>query len=125
MAELQQNTNDAVKTMERVSNISEEQARSVNNSKDKYQQIAEAMEITNASLSQLNLSGDEMDKMRMSILDVLQNLSAIAEQNAAATEQASATTEEQTASVEEIANSSNKLSELAIRLQGAVAQFKV
>ena len=125
VAELQQNTNDAVKTMERVSNISEEQARSVNNSKDKYQQIAEAMEITNASLSQLNLSGDEMDKMRMSILDVLQNLSAIAEQNAAATEQASATTEEQTASVEEIANSSNKLSELAIRLQGAVAQFKV
>lgn len=125
VAELQQNTNNAVKTMERVSNISEEQARSVNSSKNKYQQIAEAMEVTNASLSRLNLSGDEMDKMRKSILDVLQNLSAIAEENAAATEQASATTEEQTASVEEIAHSSNKLSELAIRLRTAVARFKV
>lgn len=125
VADLQQNTNNAVKTMERVSNISEEQARSVNNSKNKYQQIAEAMKVTNASLSRLNLSGDEMDKMRKSILDVLQNLSAIAEENAAATEQASATTEEQTASVEEIAHSSNKLSELAIRLRTAVARFKV
>jgi methyl-accepting chemotaxis protein len=125
VAELQQNTGDAVKTMERVSNISEEQAISVTNNKDKYQQIAEAMEATNASLSQLNLSGDEMDNMRKSILDVLQNISAIAEENAAATQQASATTEEQTASVEEIAHSSIKLSELAIRLQTAVAQFRV
>lgn len=125
VTELQQNTNNAVQTMERVANISEDQAKSVINSKNKYQQISESMESTNEALSMLSLSGNEMDNMKKSIMDILQNLSAVAEENAAATEQASATTEEQTASVEQIANASIKLSELAISLQSTIDKFIV
>lgn len=123
--ELQDNIGIVVKTMERVTNISKEQAESVINSKDKYQLIAEAMQLTNKAVDQLEASGDIMDNMKEEIVDVLQNLSAIAEENAASTQEASATAQEETASVEEIANASEGLSELAQGLQLLVAKFKI
>ncbi|HHX12865.1 MAG TPA: methyl-accepting chemotaxis protein, partial [Clostridiales bacterium] len=123
--ELQDNIAIAVKSMERVTNISKEQADSVINSKDKYQLIADAMQLTSKAVDQLEASGDIMDNMKEEIMDVLQNLSAIAEENAASTQEASATAQEETASVEEIANASEGLSELAQGLQLLVAKFKV
>lgn len=125
VSELQDLIQSAVKTVQRVSNISEEQAKSVINSRDKYQLIAEAMKQTRQAVMELNASGEEMDQVKQDIMDVLQNLSAIAEEYAAATQQASATTEEQTASMEEIAGSSESLSQLAQNLQSLVTQFKV
>ena len=123
--ELQDNIAIAVKSMERVTNISKEQAESVINSKDKYQLIADAMRLTSKAVDQLEASGDIMDNMKEEIMDVLQNLSAIAEENAASTQEASATAQEETAAVEEIANASEGLSELARGLQILVAKFKV
>ncbi|MDF2610207.1 MAG: chemotaxis protein [Lachnospiraceae bacterium] len=125
VSELQSNTFSAVNTMQRVTAISNEQSSSVNNSKDKYKLIADSMKESIAAVEQLSASGEEMDQMRQEILDVLGNLSSIAEENAAAAEQASATTEEQTASVEEIAAASDSLSELALNLHGLVTKFKI
>jgi methyl-accepting chemotaxis protein len=123
--ELQNNTKNAVEVMERVTAISDEQARNVINSKEKYKLIADAMKYSETTVTQLKVSGEEMDKMRSDILEVLQNLSAIAEENAAATQQASASSEEQTASIEEIAGASDSLAVLAQELQSLVARFKV
>ena len=109
VSELQNHIKSAVQTVERVSNISEEQAKSVINSREKYQLIADAINQTRQAVMQLNTSGEEMDQVKQDIMDVLQNLSAIAEENAAATQQASASTEEQTASIEEIAGASESL----------------
>lgn len=66
-----------------------------------------------------------MNHMRKDILEVLDNLSAIAQENAAAAEEASASTQEQTASVEEIATASDNLSELAIKLHTLIEHFKL
>lgn len=123
--ELQNNAQDAVKTIEKLSNVSKEQISSVINSRDKYRLIAEAMKESEKSVKQLNVSGEEMEKTKNEILDILQKLSAIAEENAAATEQATASIEEQTASIEEIAGSSESLSNLAQNLQLIITKFKV
>lgn len=123
--ELQNNAQDAVKTIERLSNISEEQTSSVINSKDKYMLIAEAMKESEKVVKQLNASGEEMEKTKSEILDILEKLSAIAQENAAATEQGTASIEEQTASIEEIAGSSESLSNLAQNLQSIIEKFKV
>ncbi|MDF2610208.1 MAG: methyl-accepting chemotaxis sensory transducer [Lachnospiraceae bacterium] len=125
VSELQGNTSNAVQTMHRVTGISKEQSSSVNNSKNKYKLIAESMNESIAAVKQLITSGEEMDMMRLDILDVLESLSAIAEENAAAAEEASASTEEQTASVEEIAGASDSLSSLALNLHNLVAKFKL
>lgn len=125
VSELQDNTANAVRTMQRTTSISEQQSHSVKNSKDKYLHIADSMQDSINVVSNLSTAGDEMHKMRQKIIDVLENLSAIAEENAAASQEASASTEEQTASVEEIAGASDNLSELAIKLNSLVARFKL
>ena len=125
VSELQNNAHDAVKTMERVSSISKEQTNSVIESKDKYILIAQAMKDTEIALGQLNASGEEMKNMKNEILDVLQNLSAIAEENSAATQQATASMEEQSVSIEEVADASEGLSKLAQNLQSIIMKFKI
>ena len=123
--DLQQNANEAVKSMERVSVIVEEQTKKVNNNRDKYVQIAEAMKKAEEAVELINVSGKEMDIMKNDILDTLQNLSAIAEENAASTEEVTASIEEQSASMEEISDASEGLSNLAQGLQIIMQRFKI
>jgi len=123
--DLQKNSQDAVKTMERVSAIVEEQANSVEQNKDKYMLIAQAMRDSENDIKALNLSSSEMAEMKNEILATLQNLSAIAEENSAATEEVTSSMEEQSASVEEIASASEDLSTLAQDLQLVIRRFKL
>ena len=123
--DLQVNANEAVKSMERVPLIVDEQTKKVNNNKDKYVQIAEAMKKAEEAVELINVSGKEMDIMKNDILDTLQNLSAIAEENAASTEEVTASIEEQSASMEEISDASEGLSNLAQGLQIVMQRFKI
>lgn len=123
--DLQSNTNNAVRTIQRVMDISNEQSLSVNVSEDKYNLIADSMNASIEEVKQLYTFGIEMDNMRQDILKVLESLTSIAEENAAATEQASASTQEQTASIEEIAAACDSLSELAYNLNSLIEKFKI
>ncbi|MGB3367906.1 MAG: hypothetical protein WBA54_10475 [Acidaminobacteraceae bacterium] len=60
-----------------------------------------------------------------SILELVQSLSAIAEENAASTEEVSASIEEQLASIQEVADASEVLRETASELNGFVERFKL
>lgn len=66
--ELQINAQNAVVTMERVSDISSEQRESVMSSKDKYNIIAESMKETTEVVNQLNIAGNELGKKKEQIL---------------------------------------------------------
>jgi methyl-accepting chemotaxis protein len=123
--ELQENVAKAVMSMERINEISEEQSRSVGNTKVKYESIKGAMEDSVEAINQLNTSEVEMTKAKNEILDMLQTLSAIAEENAASTEEASSAMVEQSASMDDIAKSSERLASLASILQQIILRFKV
>ncbi len=121
--DLQKNSQEAVKTIQEMSKVINEQTESVNNNKNSYLAIEEAIKGAVIGVKQLNVSGNEMEKMKTEILDSLQNLSAIAEENAASTQQVTASIEEQTASVEDIAKSSEALANLAQDLQTIIRKF--
>ncbi|MGF7186793.1 methyl-accepting chemotaxis protein [Desulfitispora alkaliphila] len=123
--ELQSNSREAAKKMERVSAISDEQSNRVINSKNKYMLIAEAMQKAENAVNRLNDSGEEMNQVKGDIIETLQNLSAIAEENSASTQQVSSSMEEQAASIEEISTSSENLSRLAQDLHEIIKRFKV
>ena len=125
VSELQTNTNDAVKTMDRITNIVKEQTLSVENSKDKYISIEEAMDNEIKMVTELYVLGRDMEAMRNEILSILENLTAIAEENSASTQEASASMEEQAASIEQISASSESLSILAQNLQLVINRFKI
>ncbi|MGB8452683.1 MAG: methyl-accepting chemotaxis protein [Anaerocolumna sp.] len=123
--ELQTNSQDAVKTIEEISAVIKEQTDSVENNKKSYMAISEAIENAKEAVVNLNVSGQEMEKMKKDILDTLQNLSAIAEENSASTQQVTASIEEQTASVEDIAKASEGLASMAQDLQQIIKKFKI
>lgn len=125
VSELQENSQNAVSTMEAVGGIVREQTESVERSRENYRLISEAMEKTGDSISKLNGSSIEMGNMKEDILETLESLSAIAEENSASTEEATASIQEQTASVEEIADASEGLSKLAVELGDVISKFKV
>ncbi|MTI48676.1 methyl-accepting chemotaxis protein [Sporosalibacterium faouarense] len=123
--ELQNNSKESVEIMERVSLILKEQDESMKISKEKYMNIADAIEESEHAVEKLNISGNDMANMKEQIMDILQDLSAIAEENSASTQQVSASMEEQAASVEEISNASEGLSNLAQDLQKIITKFKI
>ncbi len=123
--ELQGNSQEAVKTVERVIHISKEQLNCVGNSKNQYIQIKEAMDQAAKIVARLNVSSREMENMKDDIQEELQNLAAIAQENSASTQQVAASMEEQTAAMEEISSASEGLSNLAQELQGMINRFQL
>ena len=123
--ELQKNAANAVKTMERVVGITGEQSSTVSSSKDMYSAIESATKFSIEYTEHLNESGKVMMKMKESILDALQNLTAISEENSASTEEASASMEEQSASIQEIAGASENLARLSDELREIIKQFNI
>lgn len=122
--ELTIKTNKAVTTMNEVKAIVDEQTASVGETKEKFEGIAKAIEKTKEAIAVINTSGMEMEQKKNEIIEVIQSLSAIAEENAAGTEEAAASIEEQTASVQEIASASQELAKLAEDMQAQIRQFK-
>jgi methyl-accepting chemotaxis protein len=115
----------AVKTMSGVGAIVKEQTESVDLTNMKFDGIAKAIEKLKILINILNQSGNEMGIKKDEIVGIIENLSAISEENAAGTEEATASIEEQTASMNEIANSSESLSGLAEEMQKSIAKFKL
>lgn len=121
--ELQINSQNAVEIIDKSSVITKEQENSVTVTDERFKGIASAIEETKAIVNKLNSSGQEMEKKKDQITEILKTLARIAEENAASTQEVSAASEEQTASMIEIANASGGLSQLAKELQQSIDKF--
>ncbi len=122
--DLKAKTEKAVSTMMEMSKVVTEQAQSVEDTKNKFEGIAGAIEKTKQVIDILNKSGEIMESKKDAIICIIENLSAISQENAAGTEEASASVEEQTASMEEIASASEELAKLAEEMNQSIAKFK-
>jgi methyl-accepting chemotaxis protein len=115
----------AVKAMAEVGDNLKEQTNSVDFTNTKFEGIAAAIENLKNLINHLNQQSKEMGTKKDEIVGIIQNLSAISEENAAGTEEATASIEEQTSSMNEIANSSESLSGLAEDMQKSISKFKM
>ncbi len=122
--ELTDKTSYAVKTMQEANKLVASQAKSVEDSNQKFEGIAIAIDKMKKAIDLINQSGYEMANKKNHMISVIENLSAISEENAAGTQEASASIEEQTSSMEEIANASEALSRLAEEMQESISRFK-
>jgi methyl-accepting chemotaxis protein len=123
--ELITNSSDAVKKMKEVELAGAKQAESVNETEYKYKEISKAISFAEDIIARMGTVVEEMENRKSNIMDVIQSLSAIAEENAASTEEAAASIQEQSASIGEMANASENLSELAQELQETISKFKL
>ncbi|MGR6837117.1 methyl-accepting chemotaxis protein [Syntrophomonas erecta] len=122
--ELTDQTGYAVTTMEEVGKLAQLQTESVEMTNTKFQGISEAIEKMKHVISRINESGNEMRSKKEEIIQITQNLAAVAEENAAGTEQTTASVVAQNAAMEEMTDTSKTLYKLAADLQYSLAKFK-
>ncbi|MBD7909814.1 methyl-accepting chemotaxis protein [Clostridium cibarium] len=117
-------TENAVETMNKITEIISNEHACLNKTSDKFTGISENIEKSSSSLENLNNTSKFMKNQSDDINEIIQNLSSIAEGNAASTEEMAASVEEQTASLSEFSNSVNEMAHLAENLKKNINKFK-
>jgi len=117
-------TEQAVNRMETTSQIVSTQSESVEMTQNKFEGIAEAIGKMKSITEELNQLSKKMAKRKDSMIEVIENLTAVSQANAAAVQQISQPMEEQVAANEEVANASNALSKLAEEMTQNIDVFK-
>ena len=118
---LQFKSNSAVETINSVKKDFNEQYIMVEKTAEKFGGINHEIEQVIISIDKLNGSGRDMDKKKLEILEIIHDLSAIAQENAAGTEEAAASTEELTNSMSEIVEKSKESTKFVINSMNEVA----
>ena len=124
ISKLTRRTGDAVLTMDKMKQLMLEQNKSVETTVVKFDGISNSVEKSIDTLNVLNESSKVMEQKKFEVIDIMQNLSAIAQENAAATEEVAASVQEQTASILEFGSSVDKMSVLSDNMKENVKKFK-
>lgn len=123
--ELTQKIEFTVRTISEVDRTISAQTDMVGETKEKFDGIAEAVSKMRSVIDALSTSGKEMEGKKDEMIQILGNLSAISEENAAATQETLATVETQTSSISKIADISSELAELAGEIKENISRFKL
>lgn len=123
ISELIDRTESAVSTVNNMSKVMEEQNEDVQTTSDKFKGISDSIENSMSMIQDIERSSKEMEVKKEEVIEIIHNLSAIAEENAAATEQVAASVEEQTATIKEVGQSVSKMSDLAEGMKKNVSKF--
>lgn len=122
--ELTQKIEFTVRTISEVDRTISAQTDMVGETKEKFDGIAEAVSKMRSVIDALSTSGKDMEGKKDEMIQILGNLSAISEENAAATQETLATVESQTSSISKIAGISSELAELAGEIKENISRFK-
>lgn len=123
--ELKEKSEQAVKIMEDTKDLLRSQTEGVYNTEKRFAGISDAISKTRKIVNTLEDTTRILDSKKSEVVDIVQNLSAIAQENAASTEEASATIDQQAMSISQIATASDSLAEIAMSLREQVEQFKL
>jgi len=118
-------TRNAVKTMEEMNIIVEQQSSKVTETEERFEGISSSIDNINSTIKLLTESESIIEEKKNKVVEILENLSSIAEENASSTEEVSASVEEQSALVEEVSGIAAELKGMADELGVIISKFKV
>ncbi len=93
--------------------------------REKFDEIEKSVEKSKIIVDKIQENSKFIEEKNTQIIGVIQNLSAIAQENAATTQQASTSVETQKNSINDISTVSGNLSDIASELQSEVENFKL
>lgn len=114
-----------VEMIEEMEQAIDTEARSVEETEGQFDRIANHLQKVQDICDDLVKSAGQMEDGRVSIVSMIENLSAISQENAASMEEVAAAVEEQTKSIESVSDSSRQVAENAGQLTGQIEQFTV
>ncbi len=125
LIELNTNVKKANEQSEKVKVAVSDQVIQVDDTQDKYDLIVSTVETINSEILRLNDLSEKMDKSCKTVVDVVSNLSAASEENAATTEETAASTEQILSNMNSISDGSKEVNDLATKLNELIKGFKV
>lgn len=120
-----ENSNNAVNTMHEVKNIVATQNDNLNHTKDNFVVVFEGINGSAEQINQITRDTHELNEARKNVIDIINNLSAISEENAASTEETSASAAELTSAVNDIGSEITVLRQLAEGMVKSISIFKL
>lgn len=123
--ELLEDSQKAVKTMEEVKQIMSQQSENVTKTGSVFSQVQGGISDSLMGVAEIADRTTQLDSARVNIVDVVQSLTAIAEENAASTQETSAAVMEVANVMQEISNYANHLQEIASTLEKNIDIFKL
>ncbi|WP_339166690.1 methyl-accepting chemotaxis protein [Paenibacillus sp. FSL R5-0341] len=122
---IEEKTNISVEHTVRGMNIADENAKSVEDTKQVFFSINKDLEDLKLRMVQITGNTTNVHKHKDEIFQALEIISSTTEENSASTEEVSASTQEQLDSIEQVADLSKQLNQLSNKLQDELSQFKV
>lgn len=115
---------EAVETMDAVREIIDEQSVNVEKTGAGFNEVKSGIDNAISSVAVISGSVEKLDEARINVVDVVQSLTAIAEENAASTQETLASVAEVTASMEQVTEQAASLKNVADKLDKSVNVFQ-
>ncbi len=115
----------SVRIMDEVGEIIREQKQKLDETRDKFKDVSRGIETSMSETEKIYAQTKECDQARVRVTDIVQNLSAVAQQNAASTEETNAAMQELNATINLLAEAAKDLKEIADELEKDVSFFQV
>lgn len=112
-----------VETMEDVKAVIEKQNENVMNTESAFREVKNGIDQSIESIHEITEKTQRLDDARIKVVDVVQNLTAIAQENAASTEETSASASAVGALVENISGNANNLNVIAGEMEENIKMF--
>ncbi|MCM1153756.1 MAG: methyl-accepting chemotaxis protein [Roseburia sp.] len=122
---LLQESSQAVQIMDDVREIMRTQNEHLADTEECFREVTQNVEVTQKEIINITKTISGMDEERNGVIDVVQNLTAIAEENAAGTQESLASTEMVNEMVKKVADAANELTELADAIEKNIIIFRV
>ena len=99
------------------------QQEKMQNAVSKFGAVNEGIDAAGGSTATINNQATECDNARVTVVDIIQNLSALSEENAASTQQTTASMQELNATVGLLSNAASQLQDLSHKLDEDIQFF--
>lgn len=90
-----------------------------------FDTVKKGIDLSYSSAMSIGTQTDSLDESRVSIVDIVQNLTAVAEENAASTQETSAAAAEVSSTVADVSSSAENLKQIASSLDEYLQMFKL
>lgn len=125
IVDLLKDSKNSMQMMDEVNVKLHEQEEKLNATKHQFKQVKDGLFISRDETSQIDLQAKECDHSRELVINIITNLSALSEENAASTEETTASMEELNSTMNVLADSAEKLKEVAILLEEKIDYFDI
>lgn len=105
--------------------LMKEQQEKLDDTKEKFQEVSAGIDVSRGETEQIRVCTDSCDTARASVMDVVSNLSAISEENAASAEETTASMQELNATINMLAGEAARLKEISVQLNEEMKFFKL